>query len=94
MPFPLLVVGAWAFARLANHYDWNGGTRLLIGLLFLALFVLIVGPVTLLPDLRRKREESLEASERMAEALKREARQRQAPGVSTREGAQFRTPPS
>jgi hypothetical protein len=56
-PFFLLAVGVLGFTLLADHYEWTGGTALLIGLLMLSLFVVIVGPLTLLPNIYRRMAE-------------------------------------
>src|SRR5438067_8347592 len=49
LPFVLIAVGALGLGQLSDHYAWGGGTTLLIGLLALCLFVVTVGPLTLLP---------------------------------------------
>jgi hypothetical protein len=49
LPLALLAVGVLGLGQLANHYSWGDGTTLLIGVLTLCLFVVTVGPLTLLP---------------------------------------------
>ena len=48
-PIILLAAGVLGLGKLSNHYAWGGGTTLLIGLLALSLFVVTVGPLSLLP---------------------------------------------
>lgn len=88
LPFLLLASGAFAFAWLGDHYAWGNGTRLLIGLLALALFVLIAAPLALLPDLRRRRDEEMEAEFQAGESMMEDLRA----DIATRQGARFRIP--
>jgi hypothetical protein len=68
-PFVLLAAGVFGFMWLADRYAWHGGTRLFIALLLLALFALIAGPLALLPELRRKRDEHDAASAGLTRSL-------------------------
>lgn len=55
-PYLLLAAGVFGFLRLADHNGWSGGVTVLIGALMLALFVMIVGPITMLPAVIRSQE--------------------------------------
>jgi hypothetical protein len=76
-PFLLIAAGALGLARLSDHYAWGGGTTLLIGLLALTIFVMTVGPITLLPQIllraRVRQQRESHASLDLMEALRRAA---------------------
>lgn len=85
-PYLLLIAGVFGFLRLADHYEWTGGVTALMGGLMLMLFILIVGPLTLLPELQRARDEGRTSGWDLLDALSESARKES----RTSEGVSFR----
>jgi hypothetical protein len=54
VPFLLLAGGVYALATLADHYAWGNGTTFLIGALMLVIFVMVIGPIAVLPRALKK----------------------------------------
>jgi hypothetical protein len=82
LPFVLLAFGVVAFAQLADHYAWGGGTTLLTGVLMLCLFTMIVGPFAVLPSVLQKMGTGAPSS-RLLDDLQTAARELQTGSVST-----------
>ena len=89
LPFALLAIGVFGFARLADHYAWGSGTTFLIGTLMLAIFVMVVGPLAVLPDILRKMER-VPGSSQLLRDLEDAAHKLQTGSVSTRKRARIR----
>jgi hypothetical protein len=85
-PFLLLAVGVFGFLRLTDHYAWSGGVTVLIGVLLLALFVVILGPLAVAAEVSRQREELLKGSVELLDALVESAHKTS----STTPGVKFR----
>ena len=97
LPFLLLAVGVFGFARLSEHAEWSGGTTFLVGTLMLMLFVILVGPVAVLPAAVRtsvEREKKGKPVVDLMEALKKSVEEsglhRSARQVSMGEGTRTR----
>src|SRR4051812_49313784 len=82
VPLAMVAAGVFGFDRLAHHYEWGRGTAVFIGLLLLALFVVIVGPLTLLPSILASRAREINELEGVSADLLEHARR--TGSVSTR----------
>jgi hypothetical protein len=54
LPFVFLAGGVYGLAKLADHYAWGSGTTFLIGALILTVFVMVIGPLAVLPRALKK----------------------------------------
>jgi hypothetical protein len=92
MPFVLLAAGVYGVAQLSEQAAWGGGTTFLVGLLAFMLFVVVVGPVAVLPSAVKDsvdREEDDTSVTDLMDALKRSVAELESSrrgSVSTREG--------
>src|SRR5688572_9609633 len=90
LPFLLLASGVWGLATLSDRYEWGSGTTFLIGALALTIFVMVVGPVAVLPKAlkRAAAERPHRASVNLMEALRASVKEAGShrESVSTREG--------